>query len=133
METKVKRALMRESSLRVFPFQPTVNDGVLILHGDVNTPDQYRRAERIAEQVEGVTALTNRLTMGGRPVTEERLAREDDSEEASEEDTAVYHTVQAGDTLWKIARRYRSSVERIRTLNDLRSDDLSPGQRLRVR
>lgn len=134
VETKVKQALFRDSDLRVFPFRLTVRDGHLILRGNVNTPDQYRRAERIARRVEGVTALTNRLTMGGRPVTEERLAETDsDSTETAGEDTAVYHTVREGDTLWKIARQYRASVERIRSLNDLRTNSLSPGQRLRVR
>lgn len=132
VETRVKQALLRKPSLRVFPFRPTVVDGHLTLRGDVNTPDQYRRAERIAQRVAGVTALTNRLTMKGQPVTEKRLA-ESDSMGTAEEDAAVYHTVRAGDTLWKIARKYRSSVEQIRTLNDLRSNELSPGQRIRVR
>ena len=131
VETQVTRALRRASSLRVFPFRPTVIDGHLILRGDVNTPDQYHRAERIAGQVEGVTALTNRLTMGGRPVTEERLAAK--KEGASEDDTAVYHTVRQGDTLWDIARKYRASIDQIRNLNDLRSNNLRPGQRIRVR
>ncbi len=134
VETKVKQALFRDSNLRVFSFRPTVRDGHLTLRGDVNTPDQYRRAERIARRVEGVTDCTNRLTMGGRPVTEDRLAKnESDSTETTGDDTAVYHTVREGDTLWKIARQYRASVERIRGLNDLRTSSLSPGQRLRVR
>lgn len=134
VEAQVKRALVRESSLRVFPFQPTVIDGHLILRGDVNTPEQYNRAERIAGQVDGVRALTNRLTMGGRPVTEERLAEsKDEPAGSSEEDTAVYHTVRQGDTLWDIARKYRASVDQIKTLNDLRSNNLRPGQRIRVR
>jgi LysM repeat protein len=134
VETKVTRALRRASSLRVFPFRPTVIDGHLILRGDVNTPAQYHRAERIAGQVEGVTALTNRLTMGGRPVTEERLAAAtDDSEGTAGGNTAVYHTVRQGDTLWDIARKYRASIDQIRSLNDLRSSNLRPGQRIRVR
>jgi FOG: LysM repeat len=132
VETRVKQVLIREPRLRVFPFRPTVVDGHLILRGDVNTPEQYRRAERIAGRVEGVTTLTNRVTMKGRPVTEKRLA-ETDSTDTAEEDAAVYHTVREGDTLWKIAREYRSSVEQIRNLNGLRSNELSPGQRIRVR
>lgn len=132
VRTSVKQALMRESGLRVFPFRPTVTDGHLILRGDVNTPDQYRRAERIADQVEGVTGVTNQLTMGGRPVTEDRLA-ERDSAGTDDADASVYHTVRRGETLWDIAREYRTSIEQIRRLNDLRSNALSPGQRIRVR
>lgn len=137
VEVRVKQALIQEPRLRVFSFRPAVVDGHLILRGDVNTPEQYHRAERIAGRVEGVTALTNRVTMKGRPVTEKRLAETDSTATAetdtAEEDVAVYHTVREGDTLWKIAREYRSSVEQIRTLNDLRSNELSPGQRIRVR
>jgi hypothetical protein len=130
--TKVKRALIDEPSLRVLRFAPTVIDGHLILRGDVNTPAQYRRAERVAGRVDGVQALTNQLTMNGRPVTAARLAG-DDSTATDEEDTAVYHTVDEGDTLWKIAREYRTSIEQLRRLNALRSGGLSPGQRLQVR
>lgn len=130
-ETQVKQALIRASSLRVFPFRPTVIEGHLVLRGDVNTPDQYRMAERIARRVEGVSRVTNRLTMGGRPVTEERF--NSDEESPSGKDAAVYHTVRQGDTLWDIARKYRASVEQIRNLNDFRSSNLRPGQRIRVR
>lgn len=130
IETRVKQALVGTSSLRIFPFRLTVTGGHLVLRGDVNTPDQYRRAERVAGEVEGVTEVTNRLTMGGQPVTEERLSSADSS---STEDASVYHTVRQGDTLWEIAREYRASVGQIRRLNDLRSSNLRPGQRIRVR
>lgn len=128
-EARVKQALVHTSNLRVFPFQPHVVNGHLVLRGDVNTPDQYRQAERIARDVEGVEAVTNRLTMGGRPVTEDRL----DSDETPEGDSAVYHTVRQGDTLWDIAREYRASIDRIKSLNDLGASGLRPGERIRVR
>ncbi|MEF8796465.1 MAG: LysM peptidoglycan-binding domain-containing protein [Salinivenus sp.] len=130
-KTRVKRALVQTSSLRVFSFRPTVVNGHLVLRGDVNTADQYRQAERIARQVDGVDAFTNQVTMGGRPVTEERL---NSTEEAAETDeAAVYHTVQEGDTLWEIAREHRASVQQIQRLNDLGPSSLRPGQRIRVR
>lgn len=44
----------------------------------------------------------------------------------------MIHTVQAGDTLFAIARRYNVSVDNIRLWNSLRSDVLSIGQQLRV-
>lgn len=130
IQTRVKRALIRTSNLRVFPFRPRVSNGHVVLRGDVNTPDQYRQAERIAGRVDGVNNVTNQLTMGGRPVTEDRLASKED---ASSEDAAVFHTVQQGDTLWDIAREYRASVEQIKNLNDFRSGTLRPGQRIRIR
>jgi LysM repeat protein len=132
-ETRVKQALFRTSALRVFPFRPEVIDGRLILRGDVNTPDQYHMAERVVGRVEGVESVANRLTMGGRSVTAERLEAEQDRS-PSEADKAVYHTVRQGDTLWDIARKYHASVQQIRNLNDMRSSAyLRPGQRIRVR
>ena len=47
---------------------------------------------------------------------------------------AVYYVVQRGDTLYKIARRYNTSVEEIAELNNLSNPDLIyAGQRLLVR
>lgn len=46
---------------------------------------------------------------------------------------ATTYTVRAGDTLSSIARRHRTTVERLRQLNALTSDDLTPGQVLLLR
>ncbi|MBX3102748.1 MAG: LysM peptidoglycan-binding domain-containing protein [Bacteroidetes bacterium] len=46
---------------------------------------------------------------------------------------AVYHTVQAGDTLYGLANRYGTTVQNIMRLSGLSSDKLSLGQRLRVK
>lgn len=130
LETQVQQALVETADLRVFSFQPTVVNGHLILRGDVNTTEQYAKAKRVAAAVDGIKTVTNRLTMGGRVVTEERLAAKDENEG---EDGAVYHTVRVGDTLWEIARRYQSSVRQIRDLNDFHTRSLRPGERIRVR
>lgn len=45
---------------------------------------------------------------------------------------ALEYQVQRGDTLWKIARSHETSVDRIRTRNDLASDYIRPGQVLTV-
>ena len=42
------------------------------------------------------------------------------------------YTVQPGDTLYAISRKFNSSVEKIKELNDLKSNDLSVGQNLRL-
>lgn len=46
---------------------------------------------------------------------------------------ATYHTVKKGDTLSKIARKYHTSVKRIKQLNNMKSDRLTVKKRLRVR
>lgn len=130
LEARVKQALVNTSILRVFSFQPTVINSHLILRGDVNTANQYGRAERVGRQVDGIEAVTNRLTMGGQPVTEERLNA--DAAHTGDDD-AVYHTVRPGDTVWDIARQYQSSAQQIRSLNNIRTVNLRPGQKIRVR
>lgn len=46
----------------------------------------------------------------------------------------IYYTVRSGDSLGRIARRYRVQVSEILAMNDLSSPDrLKPGQRLRIR
>lgn len=46
--------------------------------------------------------------------------------------SASYHTVQSGDTLFSLSRRYGVTVERIRQLNGLTDNTIRIGQQLRV-
>ena len=46
---------------------------------------------------------------------------------------AVYHAVQAGETLYAISRRYGVTVESIQQLNALKGSVISVGQQLRIR
>lgn len=47
------------------------------------------------------------------------------------EQTERYH-VQRGDSLWRIANRYGTSVERLKAANDMRSTRIRPGQVLAI-
>ena len=44
----------------------------------------------------------------------------------------VGYVVQKGDTLWKIAKKFYASVDNIKEVNGLLSDDLMPGQKLLI-
>ncbi|MDP2380633.1 MAG: LysM peptidoglycan-binding domain-containing protein, partial [Pseudohongiella sp.] len=46
--------------------------------------------------------------------------------------TELEHKVRPGETLWRIARSYRTSVEALRVQNGLANDLLRVGQVLRV-
>jgi membrane-bound lytic murein transglycosylase D len=47
--------------------------------------------------------------------------------------TEVTHRVRSGDSLWRLANQYGTTVDRIKRDNGLRSNLLRPGQRLRIR
>ena len=51
---------------------------------------------------------------------------------SSPETQWIEHTVQAGETLWKISTRYGTKVEIIKLTNKLSSNEIKPGQVLRV-
>ena len=46
--------------------------------------------------------------------------------------TTTTYTVKSGDTLWSIAKKHNVSVEHIRKLNNLKSDNLKVGQKLKL-
>ena len=47
---------------------------------------------------------------------------------------AVYHTIVAGETLYRIAAKYNTTVDKILKLNDLKNaDKIIEGQKLRVK
>lgn len=46
--------------------------------------------------------------------------------------TEISVLVRRGDTLFSLGRRYRVTVKSLRELNELKSDVIYPGQRLRI-
>ncbi|KAA3622473.1 MAG: LysM domain-containing protein, partial [Bacteroidetes bacterium] len=57
----------------------------------------------------------------------------DEPEIAPEPGAALFHTVSQGDTLWNISKRYNTSVDAIKRLNNLTDNTIRLGMKLRVK
>ena len=55
-----------------------------------------------------------------------------DDQKLAEMPGIIGYVAQPGDTLWKIAKKFYASVESIREINDLGTDEVSPGRRLLI-
>lgn len=53
-------------------------------------------------------------------------------ENKPKDEPGKYYTVQTGDTLWDIAKKYGTSISRLKKLNHKRTARIRPGERLRV-
>lgn len=140
--TRIRKAFAADTQLRVFAFEVEVLRGVATLRSLVETEEERRRAVRLASAVPGIRSVLAdvrlrdeppdaRAVMDPAPPHAPEVAAAPDSTAAASDE--VYHTVQSGESLWLIARRYDTSIRRLKALNDLRSNTLRPGQRLRIR
>ncbi|PSQ80439.1 MAG: hypothetical protein BRD46_04205 [Bacteroidetes bacterium QS_8_68_15] len=146
---------MENRRLRPFDFDPRVTGERVTLVGNVATREQGRVAAEVAGEVDGVGDVLNRLTVGGKRVAwnsssgggagasssggqqqvaaSQQQQQQDASAGSSEPSgSGTYHTVQAGESLWAIAREYGTSVQRMKKMNNLRSNSLQAGERLLV-
>ncbi len=53
-------------------------------------------------------------------------------EKKEETQQVLLHTVADGESLWKIAKKYRTSISDIREANQLKTDKLRPGQKIEI-
>ncbi len=72
-----------------------------------------------------VPVIQNTLLDTGIPVEQPLPTASGDAPE-------LFYTVLAGETLYRIALRYNVSIDRIRTANNLTSDAISAGQRIKI-
>lgn len=133
LATHTHKALLRDQVLRGFDFTAQAYRGHVFLRGAVQTDVQQQRAVRVAGTVPGVRRVLSALERDAQAGTATATTGRRFRRTRALADTATYHTVARGQTLWDIAQDYNLAPERIRQLNSLEGDALIPGQRLLVR
>jgi LysM repeat protein len=98
-------------------------------------PKQYaahvsRLESRFAESVRSEVPAEPRVELANLAQSEADRVGEADTESAAPR--LIEYTVRRGDSLWTIARRLGTTVERIREENDLRSSRIFAGQVITV-
>ncbi|MEM8601983.1 MAG: LysM peptidoglycan-binding domain-containing protein [Bacteroidota bacterium] len=139
---RVEQALGAHDELHAFDYVLRVEGGVLTLGGVL--PNQTLRLEALAlaGATSGVQQVVDSLVVPDAPVVADGTAS--DSVVVALPETKpepalpvapaeTYHTVRRGDTLFRIAQQHGTTVAAIRRLNNLRSNTINVGQRLRVR
>lgn len=135
LATAVRLALATDPATRAFDVEVTAREGVVRLAPVRGTLPPA--AVGVARRVPGVRALAEDAAGEDRPPAPlpVQAGHGPPSPEpvAGPASGAVYHTVTAGETLFRIALRYETTVETLLALNRLPSPDIRVGQRLRVR
>ncbi|WP_412061512.1 LysM peptidoglycan-binding domain-containing protein [Rubrivirga sp. IMCC45206] len=133
LATAVRLALVEDGRTRTLDVTVLARDGAVTVLGEV-PPTRQATAASVARAVPGVRSLAGLATdtPAGPTVTVQPVS---DRGESSPRDASgpLYHTVERGDTLFGLARRYNTTVETILALSDERSTAIRVGQRLRVR
>jgi membrane-bound lytic murein transglycosylase D len=94
-----------------------------LLNARVDRPAPQKAQTAVADATE--TTADDRLSV-------KRASTESDSADDATPGARVTYRVKRGDTLFSIARAFETTVDALRSLNRLRGDHISPGDRLTV-
>ncbi len=149
--TSVRLALTENAEMRAYNVSVEAAEGIVVLSGLVPTLGTRDRVVAFVNGLPNVRVVRSTLRLEGQPdqplsdpamstrIEEETVVDDVRVEEPvlrstdAEQTGLQYHTVQRGDTLYGIARRYETSVSAISDLNNLSSTTVRIGQRLRVK
>jgi LysM repeat protein/lysophospholipase L1-like esterase len=101
------------------------------LYGNIIYPGQ-KLVLYVADAVAKQTARPAAKKAVPANITAAAPAKKQAHKNAGTKTTSKTYVVQRGDSLWTIAKKFRTSVDTLKELNDLASESLRPGQRLQV-
>jgi len=118
------------------PVQIAVPVEYKVRRGDSLTSIASRMGTTI-EDLRRVNGLRNSTIIAGQtlliPTLPQVLAQGSAPAQPADQILAVEHKVKRGESLWRIANRYGTSISSLRMVNSLADDNLKPGQVLQVR
>ena len=138
LATAVRLALVDDVRTRALDVTVTARGGGVEVSGTVPRTDQ-RTVTEVATSVPGVRRVGGSAASDftGDALTDAAAAPTvippRPAEVGTPESGPLYHTVERGDTLFGLARRYNTTLEAIQALNGRQSTGIQIGQRLRVR
>ena len=134
LATAVRLALVDDVRTRALDVSVVARRGGVEIQGAVGRGDRATITE-VARAVRGVRVVGGAATSGmvALPAEPAGPTVQVQPRPRRSESGPLYHTVERGDTLFALARRYGTSVEAIQALNDRQSSGIQVGQRLRVR
>lgn len=95
------------------------------------TTNELKIGQKLLVGYEGVISTEPKYTPEPKETEEIETSPAPPAQTPSDQPT--YHKVQAGETLYSIAQKYKLNVEELKTLNNLPSNDIQPGRVLKLR
>ena len=99
-------------------------DGLKVLHNGIELPDEWPPRYNVPEKTEDMPEENQAVVITWDPPS---------STYTTPSSTIVYHHVAKGETLWSISQRYETSVTILLNLNNLSSNIIQLGQKLRIK
>lgn len=90
------------------------------------------KATRVIKEVRKTTKDTLETKVEEHEVNE-GLAKEEKNKTNTNAEHAAFYTVEKGNSLWSIAKQHNMTVEEVKKLNGLKNNNISIGQKLKVK